>query len=104
MAADYASGKRRFDSHPSFDEALFAANRVAKQLGEKDAIAASLTSGQASEYAVAEQTLKPRPNRLVCANVSFNGSPWRSFVSLLCFEILNFDDMTGCRPDLHYGS
>ena len=41
MVANYATGKRRFDSYPTLDEALFAANRVAKQMSEKDTIAAS---------------------------------------------------------------
>ena len=59
MVANYANGKRRFDSYPNVDEALFAANRVAKQLSEKDTVAASMTSGQASEFAVATQILKP---------------------------------------------
>jgi integrase len=48
-----------FDSYPTLDEALFAANRVARQLSERDTVAASMTSGQASEYAVAAQTLNP---------------------------------------------
>jgi len=59
MVANYANGKRRFDSYPNVDEALFAANRVAKQLSEKDTVAASMTSGQASEFAVVTQILKP---------------------------------------------
>jgi hypothetical protein len=59
MVANYAGGKRRFDSYSTVDEALFAANRVAKQLSERDTVAASMTSGQASEYAVAVQTVKP---------------------------------------------
>jgi len=51
--------KRRFDSYPTEAEALEAANRLAKQLSERDVLTASMTSDQAIEYASAQQALKP---------------------------------------------
>ncbi|NBV23383.1 MAG: hypothetical protein EBS05_15870 [Proteobacteria bacterium] len=59
MVANYSAGKRRFDSYPTETEALDAAQRLARQLSERQVVAASMTNGQASEYAAAVATLKP---------------------------------------------
>jgi integrase len=59
MVANYAEGKRRFDSYPTAAEALEEANRLAKRLSERDVMAASMTREQAVEYATATQALAP---------------------------------------------
>lgn len=59
MVANYAGGKRRFDSYASEADALDAAQRLARQLSERDVLAASMTNEQASDYAAAVQALKP---------------------------------------------
>jgi integrase len=59
MVANYAGGKRRFDSYSAEADALEAAGRLARQLSERDVLAAALTNGQAAEYAAAVQTLAP---------------------------------------------
>lgn len=59
MVANYAEGKRRFDSYADEAEALEAAARLARRLSERDVVAASLTEAQALEYAAATQTLAP---------------------------------------------
>ena len=59
MVANYAAGKRRFDSYPTEAEALDAAQRLARQLSEREVVAACMTNGQASDYAAAVQALAP---------------------------------------------
>jgi integrase len=59
MLANYASGKRRFDSYGSEAEALDAAATLARKLSERDVLAAEMTNEQAAEYASAVQSLAP---------------------------------------------
>lgn len=59
MVANYASGKRRFDSYATESDALEAAGRLARQLSERDVVAAAMTNEQAADYAAAVQTLAP---------------------------------------------
>ena len=59
MVANYASGKRRFDSFPTEAEALEEANHLARQLSKRAVLAAALTNEQASEYSSAIQALSP---------------------------------------------
>ena len=59
MVANYADGKRRFDSYAAEAEALDAADRLAKQIDKRDYVAASMTQGQAVEYADAVAALAP---------------------------------------------
>ena len=59
MVSNYANGKRRFDSYSNETDALDAANRLARQLSERDVLTASITREQAVEYASAKQTLAP---------------------------------------------
>ncbi len=59
MVANYADGKRRFDSYASEAEALDAANRLARQLSARDTIGATMTKAQSLEYAAAVQSLEP---------------------------------------------
>ncbi len=67
MVANYATGQRRLDSYPTEAEALDAAQRLARQLSERQVVAASMTNGQASEYAAAVLTLKPHGVTLTSA-------------------------------------
>lgn len=59
MVANYATGKRRFDSYGTEAAALEAANQLARQLSAQDVLAASLTNEQAADYAAAIQALTP---------------------------------------------
>jgi len=59
MLANYASGKRRFDSYASEEDALDAAGKLARQLSQRDVLAAGMSNESASEYASAVQTLAP---------------------------------------------
>ncbi|MBI4326202.1 MAG: tyrosine-type recombinase/integrase [Chloroflexi bacterium] len=59
MVANYAEGKRRFDSYSTEADALDAAGRLARQLSERDVLAASMTQEQAIDYASATQALQP---------------------------------------------
>lgn len=59
MVANYAAGKRRFDSYADEQEAIREAKKLARQLSERKVIAATMTNEQASEYAAAVQTLAP---------------------------------------------
>jgi integrase len=59
MVANYADGKRRFDSYAAETEALDAADRLAKQIDKRDYVAASMTQAQAVEYADAAAALAP---------------------------------------------
>ena len=59
MVANYAQGRRRFDSYADEAQALDAAQRLARQLSEREVVAASMTNEQAADYAAAVQTLAP---------------------------------------------
>jgi integrase len=59
MVANYAEGKRRFDSYAVETDALDAADRLAKQIDKRDYVAASMTQAQAVEYADAVAALAP---------------------------------------------
>ena len=59
MVANYANGKRRFDSYADETLALEAADKPARQLSEREVLAASMTNKEASEYAAAVQALAP---------------------------------------------
>ena len=48
MVANYADGNRRFDSYSTEAAALEAANKLAKQLSEREVLAAAMTNEQAS--------------------------------------------------------
>ncbi len=67
MVANYADGKRRFDSYAEEADALKAAGTLARQLNERDVMTASMTREQAIEYASAVQTLQPLNLALVSA-------------------------------------
>ena len=53
MVANYALGKRRFDSYATEVEALEAAAKLARQMSERDVISACMTRDQSIEYAAA---------------------------------------------------
>ena len=59
MVANYAKGKRRFDSYPNEAVAIEEAGKLARQLSEREVLAAAMTNAQASEYAAFVQRLKP---------------------------------------------
>jgi integrase len=59
MVANYANGKRRFDSYSTEADALDAANRLARQLSTRDTKAATLTENQAVEYVRSAEVLQP---------------------------------------------
>ncbi len=59
MIANYANGKRRFDSYSDDREAIKEAGKLARRLSERDVLSASMTREQSLEYASAVQTLKP---------------------------------------------
>jgi integrase len=60
MVANYADGEhRRFDSYPTEAEALNAAETLARRLDKRDYVAASMTKGQAIEYANSQALLQP---------------------------------------------
>jgi integrase len=59
MVVNYSAGKRRFDSYPGEVEAIEAAGKLARQMSERQVVAAAMTNDQASEYAAAVQKLKP---------------------------------------------
>ena len=60
MVANYADGKtRRFDSYENEDDALVAAEALARRIDSRDYVAASMTRDQAIEYADAVAALKP---------------------------------------------
>jgi integrase len=59
MVANYADGKRRFDSYTTEADALDAAGRLARQLSARDVIGASMTKEQSVEYSAAAQSLQP---------------------------------------------
>jgi integrase len=59
MVANYSGEKRRFDSYSEEADAMDAANKLARQLSQRDVIGASMTKEQSIEYASAIQTLQP---------------------------------------------
>lgn len=59
MVANYADGKRRFDCYATEADALDAANTLARQLSQREVVAAAMTNEQAADYAAAVQTLAP---------------------------------------------
>jgi len=59
MLANYAGGKRRFESYPTQNEALEAANILVRRLSEREVVAAAMTNEQAADYASAIQALSP---------------------------------------------
>jgi hypothetical protein len=59
MVANYADGKRRFDSYASEADALDAAETLAKRIDKRDYVSASMTHAQAIEYADASAALTP---------------------------------------------
>jgi integrase len=67
MVSNYASGKRRFDSYANEAEALEAASKLARQLSERDVLAAGMTNTEAGEFAAAVQALAPFNVRLPVA-------------------------------------
>jgi integrase len=59
MVANYSGEKRRFDSYTAEADAVEAANRLARQLSERDTKAATMTETQAVEYVRATEVLQP---------------------------------------------
>lgn len=59
MVANYADGKRRFDSYAAEADALDAADRLAKQIDKRDYVAANMTRAQAIEYSDSVTALAP---------------------------------------------
>ena len=59
FVASYATGKRKLVSYANEAAALAAAHRLARQLSEREVVAASLTNAEASDYAAAVQALAP---------------------------------------------
>src|ERR1019366_425587 len=59
MVANYSGEKRRFDSYSTETEALEAANKLARQLSQRDVISASMTREESIEYASVVQSLRP---------------------------------------------
>ena len=59
MVANYATGKRRLDSHPTPELAVEAATKLSRQLSERQTLAASMTNQQAIDYASVAQKLEP---------------------------------------------
>ncbi len=59
MVANYADGKRRFDCYATEADTLDAAKTHARQLSEREVVAAAMTNEQAADYAAAVQTLAP---------------------------------------------
>ncbi len=59
MVVNYASGKRRFDSYADESEAIEAAGTLARQMSERQVVAAAMTNEQASEYAASVQKVRP---------------------------------------------
>ena len=59
MVANYSEGKRRFDSYADEALAMEAAKKLARQMCEREVLAAAMTNEQASEYAASVQTLAP---------------------------------------------
>ncbi|MSU62304.1 MAG: hypothetical protein EXS31_07895 [Pedosphaera sp.] len=67
LVANYAAGKRRFDSYPTETAAMEAANLLARRMSERDVLAASMTNDDAAAYSAAIQSLKPHGVSLTTA-------------------------------------
>jgi len=59
MVANYSGQKRRFDAYSTETDALEAANRLARQLSQRDVLSASMTREQSIEFASVVQILQP---------------------------------------------
>jgi integrase len=59
LVENYSGEKRRLDSYKNEADALEAANKLAKQLSQRDVIGASMTREQSIEYASVVQSLLP---------------------------------------------
>jgi integrase len=59
LVENYSGEKRRLDSYKTEADALEAANKLAKQLSQRDVIGASMTREQAIEFASVTQSLQP---------------------------------------------
>lgn len=59
LVSNYSGEKRRLDSYSTETEALEAANKLAKQLSQRDVLSASMTREQSIEYASTVQSLQP---------------------------------------------
>jgi len=57
--ANDADGKRRFVCYAKEVDALDAAKKLARQMSERDVVAAAMTNERAAYYASAVQTLAP---------------------------------------------
>ena len=68
--ANYASGKRRLESFPSAESALDRADTLARQLSEREVLAAEMTNEQAAEYAASLQNLAPYGVSLISATAT----------------------------------
>ena len=67
MVANYSGEKRRFDSYGTETDAIEAANKLARQLSQRDVVSASMTREQSIEYASAVQSLQPLGISLLAA-------------------------------------
>ena len=67
MVANYAKGRRRFDSYPTESDAMDAAVRLARQISEGQVLAASLTNDDAAAFTAAMQVLADHPGISVLA-------------------------------------
>jgi hypothetical protein len=83
LVSNYADGKRRLESYASEADALDAANRLARQLSEREVLAAALTNEQAVEYAAAVHQLAPAKVGLLAA------------AGTLAEALKHVDDLTG---------
>jgi hypothetical protein len=70
MVGNWAEGRRRLDCYGSEQDALEAAKRLARQLSERAVAAASMTNGQAADYASAVRALAPFKVSLPAAAVA----------------------------------
>ena len=57
--ANYSTGERRLDSYDKETDAMDAANKLARQLSQRDVLSASMTREQSIEYASVVQSLQP---------------------------------------------
>ena len=65
--ANYAQGKRRLDSYPDEATALEEAGKLARQLSERNVLAAGMTNAQAADYAAASTIAPAESNTLSSA-------------------------------------
>ncbi len=67
MVVNYSTGKRRFDSYADAELAIEAAGKLARQMSERQVVAAAMTNDQAADYGNAVVKLKPFNVGLVSA-------------------------------------